>query len=146
MAATTTVAGTRIDGNTGRAQTRHQQADAADKAREAGIMGQIERDVRGAGDTPITDAVRDGRGDYLAAGVRWKPETHLTIEQAVSILSRSERGRAVGKQLYDFLNDKAISLDMDGKVAVLALIEECFINRPGSVLGALDDAFRSLQI
>lgn len=67
--------------------------------------------------------------------------THLTIEQAVEILNRSERGRAVGRQLYEFLSDKAISLDMDGKVAVLALIEECFINRPGSVLGALDDAF-----
>lgn len=30
----------------GRPMTRHDQADAADKAREAGIMGQIERDAR----------------------------------------------------------------------------------------------------
>lgn len=65
-------------------------------------------------------------------------KTHLTIEQAISILQRSERGRAVGHQLYEFLADRACSLDMDGKMAVLALLEESFINRPGSVFEALE--------
>ena len=63
--------------------------------------------------------------------------TSLTIDQAVEILDRSERGRAVGKELYDFLAGRAGSLDMNGKMAVLALLEESFINRPGSVLDGL---------
>lgn len=62
---------------------------------------------------------------------------HLTVTQAVSILERSERGRAVGRQLYEFLADRAASLDMDGKAAVLSLLEESFLNRPGTVFDAL---------
>lgn len=63
----------------------------------------------------------------------------LTIEQAVSILDRSERGRAVARELHAFLTGRAGSLDMDGKTAVISLIEEAFINRPGSVAEALSD-------
>lgn len=63
--------------------------------------------------------------------------TSLTIEQAVSVLWRSGRGRIVGQRLYCFLNDQAASLDMNGKMAVLSLIEEMFINCPGTVLDAL---------
>lgn len=65
----------------------------------------------------------------------------LTIEQAVFILDRSERGRVVGRELRRFLGGAAAAIDLDGKVAVLALIEEAFINRPGSV----DDALASFD-
>jgi hypothetical protein len=77
----------------------------------------------------------------LGMAVPANRRTHITIAEAVEVLSRSERGRVVGRQLYDFLADRANSLDMDGKVAVLALLEESFINRPGSVFEALADAF-----
>jgi len=70
----------------------------------------------------------------VAVGQR---RSSLTIEQAASILDRSERGRAVAGELYAFLTGRAMALDMDGKTAVLALIEEAFINRPGSVADAL---------
>lgn len=64
-------------------------------------------------------------------------DPRLTIEQAIAILDRSERGRAVGRQLHEFLADRAGALDMEGKVAVLSLLEESFVNRPGSVFEAL---------
>lgn len=63
----------------------------------------------------------------------------LTIEQAVSILDRSERGRDVARELYTFLTGRAGSLDMDGKTAVISLVEEAFLNRPGSVSAALSE-------
>lgn len=64
--------------------------------------------------------------------------THLTIEQATWILDRSERGRRVADELLEFLTGDAGGLDLEGKMAVLALIEESFINRPGSVADALE--------
>ena len=62
----------------------------------------------------------------------------LTIEQATWILDRSERGRRVADELLEFLTGDAGGLDMEGKMAVLSLMEEAFINRPGSVADALE--------
>lgn len=64
--------------------------------------------------------------------------TSLTIEQATQILDRSGRGRTVARELYRLLDGSASGLDIEGKMAVLALLEESFINRPGSVLEALE--------
>jgi hypothetical protein len=61
----------------------------------------------------------------------------LTIEQGVAILDQSERGRVVASQLYGFLAGPACSLDMNGKAAVMTLVEEFFLNRPASVLEVL---------
>lgn len=63
--------------------------------------------------------------------------TSLTVRQAVSVLNKSARGRLVARELYALLDGPASGLDMNGKVAVLALLEESFINSPGSVLDAL---------
>lgn len=63
--------------------------------------------------------------------------THLTVKQAIAILNRTERGREVGRELYRLLGGPAASLDIGGKMAVLALLEESFINRPGTVYDAL---------
>ena len=52
-------------------------------------------------------------------------------------LAQFDLERAVAGELYAFLTGRAMALDMDGKTAVLALIEEAFINRPGSVADAL---------
>lgn len=74
-----------------------------------------------------------------------EPNTSLTIEQAISILERSERGRAVARQLYDLLDGSCcIGLDIEGKMAVLSLIEEAFINRPGTVLDMLGESVRAV--
>ena len=48
----------------------------------------------------------------------------MTIKQAVSILDRSERGRDVARELYQFLSGRVSGLDVDGQMAVLSLIED----------------------
>lgn len=68
----------------------------------------------------------------------------MTIKQAVSILDRSERGRDVARELYQFLSGRVSGLDVDGQMAVLSLIEESFINRPGSVFKALGEFVEGL--
>lgn len=67
--------------------------------------------------------------------------SHLMIKLAVSILERSARGREVGRQVYKLLASRLWSLDMDSKLAVLALLEEFINNRSVSVVEALADAF-----
>lgn len=66
-----------------------------------------------------------------------RTRTSLTVRQAIEVLNRSARGRHVARQLHALLDGPAASLDMSGKVAVLALVEEAWINNPGAVLDAL---------
>ena len=91
-----------------------------------------------AGRETMELAVADARGMNAAYQLGKKSfGGSLTIDQALEILDRSERGRAVAAQLYTFLSGPACSLDMNGKAAVMTLVEEFFLNRPASVLSLL---------
>lgn len=61
----------------------------------------------------------------------------MTLEQALDVLARSERGRAVAADLYRFLDGPASGLDQHGHAAVTAILSEHWL-RPGTVLEALN--------
>jgi hypothetical protein len=67
----------------------------------------------------------------------------LHIAECIDTLSHSERGRAAGKTLLEFLNESGLSLDSDNWRAIEVLARGCSQGLKAEVRDALGERFDS---
>lgn len=68
------------------------------------------------------------------------PITQTQITRAISILSKSERGRAAMRDSLSMLDNGGISLDAFGQVALITLLTAAFTSHPGTARDAMREA------
>lgn len=64
----------------------------------------------------------------------------ISLNNAISVLSGSDRGRDAIRDLLALLDNGGLSLDHQGQRAVLALLELAWGSKPGSTLEAMREA------